>query len=190
MIDTLKWFGWMIATGLLAALLLQRSCMNSPNSAAFTIHDTIRIPGDSQLYLEQDTILKPYKIYFKDSVPKIDTEDVIKNYFASRVYYDTIKARNVTAVIKDSMSGNKIASRKVLIENTRDLHVTMLQTKPVNKVFIGGFLGYSFGNALPVAGISISLVTRKDALYFYEYDAIGRTNTIGASWKIHFTKNQ
>ena len=190
MIDNLKWFGWIIATGLLAVLLFQRSCIKSPKCGAFSIHDTIRVRGDSILYIVQDTIIKPSKIYYRDSVPKADTSDIIKDYFAGRVYNDTIKERNVTAVIEDSISENKIATRKVLIENSRDLHLTTLESKPVNKVFIGAFLGYSIRNSFPVAGISLSLVTRKDALYFYDYDAMNRTHIIGIALNIHFSKEQ
>ncbi len=190
MIDKLKWSGWVVATGLSLILLLQKSCRSNKLDIPLRTHDTVLVRGDSQLYIVRDTILKPYKIYYRDSISKVDTAGVIKDYFASRVYNDTIKARDVTAVIEDSISANKIAGHKVLIENSRNVHLTTLEPKPAHKIFIGGFIGYSLKDLLPVAGISFSLVTRKDVLYYYHYDALNRTHLIGTSWKIHFSKTR
>src|SRR6185437_8007537 len=181
---------WIVATGLSLILLLQKSCRSY--YLALPVHklDTILVRGDSQLYIVRDTILKPYKIYYRDSIYKADTEEVIKDYFASRVYNDTIMDRDVTAVIQDSISANKIARHKVLLENSRDTHLALPASKATNKIFIGGFIGYSMKSLLPAAGISLSLVTRKDVLCYYSYDALNRTHFIGASWKIHFSKTR
>jgi len=188
MIEKLKWAGWIVATCLSLLLLAQGSCRKNNLKAQIPVHDTIVIHGDSQLYVVQDTVLKPYKIYYHDIISKIDSAGIIKDYFASRVYHDTIKARDITAVIEDSISLNKVEGHKVLFENSRDLHLTTVEPKPIIKLFAGGFIGYSANNMLPLAGISLSVITRNDLQYRYEYDAINRSHTIGLSWKIHFQK--
>ncbi len=188
MIDKLKWTGWILSCLLLVIILLQRSCSIQKQKDNLFKHDTIVVHGDSQLFLVQDTVFKPYKIYYPQSISKVDTSAMIKDYFASRIYRDTIEARDVTAVIEDSVSDNKIAGHKVLIENSRNLHLTTLSTKPTNRIFIGGFAGYSSRNLQPVAGISLALLTKKDALIQYHYDMISGAHSLGLRWKLHFGK--
>ena len=188
MIEKLKWAGWIIATCLSLILLVQRSYRKNNLKAQIPAHDTIVIHGDSQLYMVRDTITVPYKIYYRDNILKIDSAQIIKDYFASRVYHDTIKARDITAVIEDSISLNKVEGHKVLLENSRDLHLTTDEPKATNKLFAGGFIGYSSKNILPVAGISLSFETRNDLQFCYGYDVINRYHTVGLSWKIHFQK--
>jgi hypothetical protein len=185
MIDKLKWLGWIAAFSLLILFLLHRSCTKNEPRVPVSVHDTIIVHGDSQLYLVRDSTIKPVKIYIRDTVPNVDTPAILKDYFASRVYLDTIKARDITAVIEDSISDNRIAGHKVLVENKRDTHLITPLPKPKNKVFIGGFLGYSIKDLSPVAGVSVSFITRKDVLYCYNFDVVNRTQTIGLSWKIH-----
>ncbi len=190
MIEKLKWIGWILSSVLLVMILLQHSCSSQKQHSELLVHDTIVVHGDSQLYLVQDTVLKPYNVYYPGTVSKVDTSAVINDYFASRIYRDTIKARDVTAVIEDSISDNKIAGHKVLIENSRDLHLTTLLTKPVIKIFIGGFAGYSQRNLQPAIGISLALLTKKDALIQYHYDMISGMHSLGFGWKLHFGKSK
>ena len=119
----------MIAFGLLLIIWLQRSCGRNRMIKTEAVHDTILIKGDTQLFTVQDTILQPYKVYFRDSMPDVDTARIIKDYFAGRIYRDTIKARDVTAVIEDSISDNKMEGHKVLIENSRALHLSTCSPK-------------------------------------------------------------
>src|SRR6185312_753546 len=108
MIEKLKWIGWILSSLLLVIILLQHSCSKLKQNDNLLVHDTIVVRGDTQLYVVQDTVLKPFKVYYRDSIAKVDTANVIKDYFASRIYKDTIKARDVTAVIEDSITDNKI----------------------------------------------------------------------------------
>src|SRR5665213_2364365 len=104
----LTWAGWMIAAICFILLCLQRSCSGQRNANALTIHDTITVKGDRQLIKVQDTVLKPYRIVYHVHAGKIDTAEILKKYFAKRIYYDTVKAKDVTAVIEDSISADSI----------------------------------------------------------------------------------
>ncbi len=188
MIEKLKWCGWLIATGFALLLLMQRSCSKSDKDSHVLTRDTILVRGDTQLYVVQDTVIQPYKVYLKDSISHIDTAAVLKNYFASRVYKDTVKARDITAVIEDSISANKIAGHKVLIENARDLQMKVPVSTSKNKLFVGGFIGCSAKGMFPVGGVFLAFVTRKEMQYYYGYDALNRIHSIGLSWKIHLSK--
>lgn len=188
MIEKIKWAGWVIVLCLSLVLLAQRCQLKNNVKGSSAIHDTVVVHGDRKLYIVQDTVLKPYKVYYNYHLPNVDTEKIIKDYFAGRVYRDTIKARDITAVIEDSVSANKIESHKALFENGRDLHLTTLEPKPVNKLFLGGFIGYSLKNMMPETGVSLSFITKKDVQYCYDYDVINRTHRIGLLWKIHFSK--
>src|ERR1017187_7938608 len=95
--NILKWTGWSLACILFLLLCLQRSCTKNCKSSALIMHDTITVKGDRQLIKVQDTILKPFKIVYKIPPGNIDTGAVLKNYFAQRIYMDTIRARDVTA---------------------------------------------------------------------------------------------
>ena len=134
----------------------------------------------------QDTIIKPYRIVYRNPPTNIDTSAILKSCFAQRTYRDTIKTHDVTAVITDSITGDSITGRKVWIENSRDTHLAQISARPVNKLFIGGFIGLSQTGFQPSAGLSLTLDTKKDALFQYGFDLITRTHTIGMSWKIHF----
>jgi len=188
MIEKIKWTGWLIAVCMVLLILVQRCRVSKNFKGIATMHDTIVVHGDSELYMVQDTVLKPYKVYYPSSIYKVDSDKIIKDYFAGRVYHDTIKARDITAVIEDSISTNKIEGHKVLFENSRDMHLITPEPKPIDKLFAGGFIGYSTKNMLPGVGISFSLINRKDIMYSYGYDVLNRTHTIGLCWKIHFPK--
>jgi len=184
-----QYAGWILACLLFAALFIQRSCSKSCPSCKSLTRDTVIVKGDKELVQVQDTVLKPEKMYYPslaNSLP-IDTAMVLKDYFAGRTYTDTIHARDVVAVIHDSIADNKLSSRKVLIENTRSTHLD-LPLAARNKFFIGGFFGFAALNFRPSAGVSLDLITKKDALYSYRYDIVNQSHTIGMSWKIHFGK--
>jgi hypothetical protein len=189
MINTLKWSGWMIAGTLFILLLLQRSC--EPECTVNpTVHDTITIHGDRELIAVQDTILKPVKVYYplNPKHPVIDTATILKDYFSHKIYSDTIRAKDVVAVIRDSLSGDSLGIRKVFIENRRDTRSNLQGSAQKNKIFIGGFFGLSPQDLHQSAGVSLIFLTRKDALYQYQYDAFNRTHCIGMSWKIQLVK--
>jgi len=190
MTDKLKWAGWMISFFLFGILCLQKSCTKNKDFQSDMIHDTLTIKGDSHLIKVQDTIFTPSKTVYvnvKNFLP-IDTAVILKDYFATRTYMDTIKSRDVMAVIKDSIMDNKLAGRKVLIENTRDKQLPEIFLKPKNKLLLGGFIGLSQLNLQPVAGFSISFITKNDVMYSYHFELISRTHLIGVSWKLKFPK--
>jgi len=180
----------MIALGLLLIFWMQRSCGGKYLIKTEAVHDTILINGDTQLFTVQDTILQPYKVYFRDSIPDVDTARIIKDYFAGRIYRDTIKARDVTAVIEDSISENKMEGHKVLIENSRDLHLSTYTPKTSDKIFMGGFAGYSPGNLHGQAGISLMLITKNDVFYQYQYDIISGMHSLGFGYKLQIKKHK
>ncbi len=187
MMNYLKASGWLIAIVLFVLLLLQRSC-EKPCPSNIQGHDIVSIPGDHQLIKVQDKILEPVKIIHSQH-PKnkpVDTAAVLRDYFDQKVYSDTIRSRDVVAVIKDSIVNNGIRGRQVFIENKRQTFTNAIT--PKNKIFVGGFFGWSRQNPVPSAGVSVIFLSKKDALYQYSFDAVNRTHSLGMFWKIHLGK--
>jgi len=188
MTEKLNRAGWVLACILFIVLALQKGCRKNKINGLNIIHDTITITGDRQLIKVQDTVFAPTKTVYipiEDNF-KIDTLAVLKDYFAERTYDDTIKSRDIIAVIRDSISGNKLAGRKVLLENKRDKQIINPESVLKNKVFVGGFMGISMQNMHPPLGLSVAFLSKKDRLFFYNYDVIRRSQAIGLYIKLHF----
>ena len=184
MIEKLKWTGWVITSILFLIISLQRSCIGKKNAESYITNDTVEIRGDNQLITVQDTVFAPVKTVYISKQTKIDTNAVLKDYFAERTYLDTIKSRDVIAVVKDSIKDNKLAGCKILIENTRDKQFIETHNGQTNNLFLGGFIGLSHLSLRPSAGISISLVNKKDVMYTYNFDAFSQTHSVGISLKL------
>lgn len=149
--------------------------------------DTTYIKGDSILVeIEVD---RPYPVWRERVIPgRIDTIRIIEEFFTKYFYSDTISEdSNFIAVINDTLFGNQIISRKFFHQNLRQTAVIInneLLNPPRLKLFVGGFVsGPTFG-----AGGSLHLVTKKDMMFSYGYDALKMEHQAGVAFKIRLRR--
>ena len=134
-----------------------------------TVHDTIRI---------------------HDTIP-VDTAAILKDYFTTYAYTDTLKKDSVTFVINDTISQNKILSRGIkynLIYPT----TTITTEREVNKREL--YIGFGLGGdrqQLSYIGSELLLRNKKDKIYGI---GLGINNnfrpvlTFKMNWKVKLPK--
>ena len=181
----LKFFPWIVIAALAFVIFFQRSC-NTPtniigNTKPKTVtvdgkkydvlkhtSDTTYLPSKPQIvYVPGDDIYKDTTIYVP--VPAtVDTQLILKDYFAKKVYTDTLRLNDSAGYValRDTITKNSISGRiwdahinKTLIRDT-----FFLAPKVRNQIYIGGTLG-AIQPAIPMAGINLALKTKKDKMY-------------------------
>ena len=179
-----KYISWIIIAVLAGIIFFQRSCGSLLGTDKEIIKidgkkyevvkretDTSYVPVIQTVYKSGKTIYKENTVYV--SVPSdIDTGSIIKEYFASNIYKDTLKLKDSLGyvAVTDTISKNKLVGRnwsthinKVQIDNK-----IYLKELPKPQLYIGGSLGAAQGSIVPIAGVNLILKTRKDQLYGVE----------------------
>lgn len=132
----------LIAGALLGGMLV-RSCQNEQP----TITQSDTLPGDSILY--PISIEVPSPVYIDSSfdilvsIFGIDTAEVIRDYFRTKYYQDTIiEAGNFRLVVKDSVTLNRIVWRSMEHQNLRSTSITNTIVMPSElnnpAIYLGG----------------------------------------------------
>ena len=137
-----------IFIGVIASLLMYifffQSCNHCPDCPEYDIiHDTI--PGDSVPYPVK--VDKPFPIYRDTGSTQwrdqpVDTNALLADYFARYFYADSITDdTSFLAIILDTISQNRIASRRFLMQNLRPTMInTIVNVKepdPKRMLFVG-----------------------------------------------------
>ena len=174
-------------------LFIQRECsrdtvITDPEVTIEYIYDSIPVEKIVEVPVPYKVIYTEYDTIIKTEYLPVDTVAILRDYFAFRIYKDTIiDTEDLRVVLRDTIHQNRIWSERVVsYQNFRPIDVNVQVECPTirNKWFIGGNIGGSpevFG-----AGPSLSLVTKKDNMYHYNYDIINNVHSIGLLWKITF----
>lgn len=144
--------------------------------------DTIYIPGPIKII--------PGKIQYINN--KIDTTEIINDFFSKIYYGDTIKLDTYGFIIvKDTITQNRILSRNLefnykfpTIEKTITNNITI---PPRNQFYVGLEIGGSKSQPINYLGVNLLLKTKKDKLYNIGAGVIpniGIEYKIGTAWKI------
>lgn len=177
-----------------------RSCSPSPSNPSkpdtikIVKYDTLWIKGkDSIVYKPGETQYIPGDTVFKD----VDTLAILKDYFAKRVYEDTIKIDTFGYVlVKDTISQNKIQNRYTslsyelpVITKTVDNYITL----PPKMQLYGGFDIIVNNSPINYFGPSLLLKTKKDHIYtaglgLSTNENSGLAYKFGTLWKIKIKK--
>ncbi len=160
----------------MAILFMFRECGNPVNDTPIgdTVFLTKVIPGDS-VAVEVPRYYPVPKIVYRDTgsvqwkTKPIDTLAILKDYFAINFYSDTIqKDSSFLAIINDSVSRNKIVSRKFLFQNLRETSInTTVITPPTplkNQLYVGLGTGGNRYNFDCSANLLYTLPRKKMAL--------------------------
>ena len=183
----------LILIGTIVTLLtVQRSCTpTSPSDDVIittktetrfdTIHDSITayVPKwKTKIITDTDTLLL--------NVP-VDTQAILKDYFSTYLYVDTIQRDSLFMILTDNISQNTIKSRKVeykLIIPTITITNDIITLK--NKFYIGGgVLGNKQG--INYIGGEFTFINKKDQLYGLNLGINGELKPVigfKTGWKI------
>ena len=187
----MKYFKELIILGLVCVIIFTRSCAPSPPEEEPRIVlrvDTVYVekPIEKRVYVPSKTKIIYDTVYkYQD----VDTAAVLKDYFATKIYNDTIKIGDIGYVaIKDEISENAIVNRTSIgvytcPEITKTITITQPEKK-VNKVF-AGFALQGGQQSIGVLG-KATLLTKQDNMYGLGFGATssGLIGQIEMGWKI------
>lgn len=158
------------------------------------------------VYIDTTTYIAPYipkpqpPIIIEVPIDvEIDTLAILKDYYVKNIYKDTIKIDSIGyAYINDVVSENKIMSRfakfnyKIPVIN----NTSFVKKSPVNKVFIGGELGFNKTNFLNHFSVNTLLLTKLDKVYGLQIGAMNQQTEIvpfvagSIYWKISLRRKR
>jgi hypothetical protein len=158
--------------------------------------DTIRVETTKIVDNSTHEILKPvHHTYYKtDSIfiavpAAVDTEDVIRKYFTTNVYTDTLTDSLIQAFITDTIEKNMLKARRFQYKILRPqtvVHNLILEESTRNKIFVGAFADYS--PPYLSAGISAAVLNKREQLLLLEYNPFHDGVRIGFASKLSFRK--
>ena len=118
-----KNFQSLIIIGLIIVIFLLRECKGESKGAPIEPATIVKIETKYDTIVETvETYIPEYRTKVKwktvhdtievhDTIPT-DTASILKDYFATYAYTDTLKTDSVTFVINDTISQNKIITRQ------------------------------------------------------------------------------
>lgn len=158
------------------------------------VRDTQYIPKTQTIYKEGKTIYVDKPIYV-DVPSGVDTNEILRDYFAKYTYKDTIKLEDSlgTVQITDTIQKNKIVSRtfKSYINQVHVHDSIIIKELPKNQVYIGGIIGADKKVGFNYFGPTLVLKTKSDNMYSL---GVGLNNNFttsiqaGIYWKIKLKK--
>lgn len=158
------------------------------------IIDTQYIPRTKTVYKPGETIYVEKPIYI-DVPSDVDTGAILKDYYAKRVYKDSINLEDSLGSITliDTIQENKIKGRwfKSNINQIVIKDSIIVEKPPVNQFYFGGVVGADRIVGFNFFGPSLVLKTKSDNMYSL---GVGINNNratsfqLGALWKIKLRK--
>ena len=201
-----KNFSYLVIAALVIVIIFMRSCSGTSNGGKEIIKvdgkkyevikretDTIRVPVIQTVYKPGNDIIHEV-INYVNIPANVDSMAVVKDYFATRVYKDTLKLEGDLGYITvtDSITKNALAGRlwnsnvnKTTINNT-----IYLKELPRTQLYIGGTLGMQRPEALTIGG-NLILKDKKDRMYGIGYGVNSNLNSYFQAsmlWKISLKK--
>ena len=195
-----KNFQTLTIIGLIIVIFLLRECKGESKGAPIEPATIVKIETKYDTIVETvETYIPEYRTKVKwktvhdtievhDTIPT-DTASILKDYFATYAYTDTLKTDSVTFVINDTISQNKILSRG--INYSLVYPTTIISTeREVNKREL--YIGFGLGGdkqQLSFVGSELMLRNKKERIYGV---GLGINNsfepilTFKMSWKIKF----
>jgi hypothetical protein len=135
----------------------------------YAVHDTI--PVDSLVEVEVEVPV-PYEVEKRVEIPvqtPVDTNEILKIYFAKTSYKDVIKLPNNigTVTITDSISKNTVVNRKFIADVKKFIVKDTIYTKEPKKtqVFFGFEGGFNHTDVVSHLGTGILIKTKEDKVF-------------------------
>lgn len=197
----------LVIFALIIIVILMRACDSSSTSPGETIKvdgkkyevinrivDTVNVPVKTIEYRKGKNIYIDSLIYVQVPV-KVDTSSILKDYYAKRIYIDTLKLKDGLGyiIVNDTVSQNTLLGRMwdAQVNKTTIKEQVIVKELPKNQVYIGLVGGFDNVNIVNFAGPSLVLKTKTDKMYSIGVGYSGnKTVSIqgGIYWKIKLTK--
>lgn len=186
--------GWIVAAGLAAILFFEFNGKKNTFTKKNVPHDTVDTVYKYKKSSSSSNNTTPKEILRVDTFYRdIDTLNILKDYFATKKYLDTVIMSNGTVIISEHISENAIKLRKLDLI-TKEVEITKQTTlfeKPRNKVFIGTSLMFDKLDAPSSFSIDGVFIPKSDrSLYTIGYDPINKRVRLGAAIKISIKKEK
>lgn len=191
-----------IVIGLLAIILLQRSCEKPKPSVPQTVkRDTTWIVKDSLIF-SKPRVVKTVEIRSNDTIINnylpdtnyqklvVQYENVVKELLAKNIHSDSVRIdTNGYVKITDTVQKNLIIGRgtEVNIKYPIIKETITIREKPVNQLYIGGGLGADKTTLINQVRAGVMLKTKKDQLFGVHTGISTQGNVIygvDSYWKI------
>lgn len=167
---------YLIIIGFLAIFILKSEC-GKPKAPG----QDIKIDGKKYELIKTDTIYKEHttKVYkkgkdiFHDTtiyveIPKdivIDTQAILKDFYAKNAYIDTLHTDLGPVVVKDTIQKNKMAGRSYeAYLKTKEI-VTYVKDKPKAQLYLGFRGDFTSDKKFGGVGPQMMLKTKKNKIY-------------------------
>ncbi len=190
-----KLTGWIVAGGLSLILMAElRGCgkkQYTKDQIPPSVSDTVYVPKVSK---SGNITPKPDTLILIDTLwGNVDTMNILKDYFATRKYLDTLIMENGEIIIDEHISENKIKHRGITLKTEDKIieHSSFLFEVPRNKFFIGASIqlqGQRIANSFSVDGVMIPKSDK--AAYMVGYDVLNGSIRAGALIKIGLRKEK
>lgn len=191
--------GYLVSVMLFAVICVLISldrCNSKPKLITEFYTDTLIVPGDPYpVYAET----KP-KIIYRDSIKVIpanmDTGLILRDYFNTYSYLDTLKNdSSALVIVSDTVTQNRVISRGFTFQNRRETAyvinnttVTHIRKEPLFKLGLGisGFY-YQKSKSFDIAP-NVTLITRPGFYAGYSYLIAGQGHGVTAGWVVRSRK--
>ena len=195
-----KNFQTLTIIGLVIVIFLLRECKGESKSAPIEPVTIVKIETKYDTIVETvETYIPEYRTKVKwktvhdtievhDTIPT-DTASILKDYFATYAYTDTLKTDSVTFIVNDTISQNRILSRGINYSLVYPTKIISTE-REVNKREL--YIGFGLGGdkqQLSYVGSELMLRNKKERIYGI---GLGINNsfepiiTFKMSWKIKF----
>lgn len=178
--------GWVVAT-VLGFMLLQKSCNNKEVAMDVikTTMDTVFVSRPTQV--KYITELVPVNKYYTDTIiNNVDTSNVIKEFYATAEYDDTICFDKAKVAIRERVTQNMIISRMASIDIMDQFITKTTFVAPKAKATFGVGSSVLFNKkevSLSIDGIYIPKYT--NTMFFGGYDVIQQKVRVGAYFRLN-----
>lgn len=192
---------------LVLIIVLMRSCEGGDSKPGNTVkidgkkYEVLKHDIDTFIERKETVVYKKGKDIYHDTtiyVPtpmSFDTLQVVNDYYAKRVYIDTLKLADSLGyiVVNDTVSQNSLLGRlwNSQVNKTTVKETLIVKELPKNQVYIGLVGGFDRANVVNYAGPSLMLKTKTDKVYSvgvgYSADKVMSIQG-GLYWKIKLKK--
>lgn len=197
----------MLLIVLVLIIVLMRTCETQKNEPVKTVkidgkkYEVVKHDIDTFIQRKETIVYKKGKDIYHDTTIYVaapidfDTLQVIKDYYAKRVYIDTLKLADSLGyiVVNDTVSQNSLLGRlwNAQVNKTTIKETLIVKELPKNQVYIGLVAGFDKQNVVNFAGPTLMLKTKTDKVYSIGvgYSASKEVSIQGGIyWKIKLKK--
>ena len=173
-----------LLTGLIGWILWNSRTQKSKTETIST-GDTIKIVLHDTLWYQFKGKPNVTDSAFTDLHLKVDTATILKRYFARYAYADTLADSNLVLILTDTITQNRIISRRssyrIIRPQIIEYITTTINTPPKAAFYAGAFI--SLGERVGI-GAEALFISKTQTIYGLGYDLQNKAFVGRIAWKI------